>query len=68
MRVFLFEIAVPEADATGEPSRDGFYIMADTLPQAIAQLQSQGLNEATCVRELDSEERKEFRYLKSSIL
>ena len=68
MRVFLFEIAVGEMDSTGGQPREGFYIIADNLQQAVAQLQSKGLNEATCVRELDGEERKEFRYLKSAIL
>jgi hypothetical protein len=69
MRLFEIEILIPPLEPDGQSLRERFFVSADTPEMALAKVKAtEGVEEASVVRELDEQQKRAFKYLRSAAL
>jgi hypothetical protein len=67
MRIFEIEILIPPHEADGRPLTQRFYVIADTPDVAMALIKGkESVENAKIIRELNDEQMRAFRYLRSA--
>jgi len=67
LEVFQIKISVPGSEPNSRPVHEDFYVIAPTRQQAIDGIKiKEGAVEVSVVRELDENEARQFRYLRSA--
>jgi hypothetical protein len=69
LRLFDVEILIPPHEPDGHSLPERFFVIADTPENALAIIKArEGVEEAHIVRELNDEQKRAFRYLRSAEL